>query len=75
MSFYATTRRHRLGQFETDAGLAVYDGSAVIGIGLGWRRFASELWDVRVEMSLGPLVLWVRLCHYRRAALDREKKP
>ena len=65
MSFVAASARHRLGQFETDAGLAIYDSSAVIGVGLGWNRYAGELWEVRVELSLGPLVLWVRICHYR----------
>lgn len=65
MSFVATSARHRLGQFETDAGLAIYDCSAVIGVGLSWNRYAGELWYVLVELSLGPLVLWVRICHYR----------
>lgn len=71
MSFIARSKRHRLGHFESDVGLAVYDGSAVLGIGLGWGHYASELWEVRVELSLGPVVLWVRVCHYRKiAALD-----
>lgn len=68
MSFVARSERHRLGQFEFDAGLAVYDRSAVLGVGLGWGHYAGELWEVRVELSLGPVVLWVRVCHYRKVA-------
>lgn len=70
MSYSAVTNYHRVGQFEYDAGVAVYDSSAVLGIGLGWGFHAHELWTFRIELSLGPLVLWTRVSHYRR-----ERKP
>lgn len=66
MSYIARTNRHRIGRFEVDAGLTVYDSSAVFGIGVSWQFHRDGLWSVMSELSLGPLVTWFRLSHYRR---------